>query len=333
VASPIDAARTTTGFGGTSGADPWTVNLPASIASGDLLIFYGRTHGAANFNGVASGWTSLVQNDASDASDDWSSIWYRWADGSEGATLSVDMTSTTRGAAIVWRITNAENPLVQAPQLSSVAVGTGANADPPGITPTGGSKDYLFLAVAGMDGETQSYTVQAGYGNLATANSGTSGTPGGNVRLAGSSRQLTAATEDPAAFTSSAPTSAWSAWTIAIHPSTTHTGPGIAGPFGAGGDVFTATEMGRGVVGGVGTGAMESTATTVTTKTSSARAGAVGAGSRLLIGVKIKSGLGRVGLTAIGRSAPLEFNWQGVSIGLGHSFLDKFVTWTRIDDN
>jgi hypothetical protein len=217
MASPVDAGRATTNI--TAAVDPWTVTLPGSIASGDLLIMFLRRASLADTVAI-TGWTALVQNDASDASDDLSDIWYRWADGTEGTSKSVDLFGTAKGAAITWRITGAENPATQAPQQGGANFTTTANtSNPPSISPTGGSKDYLFLAISGHDGETSTYSFPpTNYVNAITANSGTGGTPATNCIIVGSSRQATTATEDPGTFTHGAATTGGRAFTIAIHP-------------------------------------------------------------------------------------------------------------------
>lgn len=38
MAAPVDAGRATTNI--TSATTPWTINLPGSIASGDLLVMF-----------------------------------------------------------------------------------------------------------------------------------------------------------------------------------------------------------------------------------------------------------------------------------------------------
>lgn len=215
---PVDQARTPTQF--TAAADPWTVNLP-TLSAGDLALMLFR---ANNANGAfaggtpPSGWTALVNNNTSDASNDVTHILYRWCDGTEGASVSVDLSGTAKGATIVYRITGAENPSTQAPEVSTVAVGTGANADPTGVTPTGGSKDYLWIVFAGADGEGITYTAPTNYGNTENTNSGVDGAASGNLCIGSASRQLAAASEDPGAFTNGAPTTGWTAYTVAIHP-------------------------------------------------------------------------------------------------------------------
>lgn len=216
MASPVDAGRTSTSI--SSAADPWTVDLPSGVQSLDLLIIYLRTGGATSCNG-ATGWTFLVDDNTSDATDDQTSILYKFANGTEGTTVSVDFTGTTKGASIAWRITGAENPAVQVPEISTVATSTTTanTCDPGTVTPTGGSKDYLFLITGGLDGETQTFT-HGTYTNVTNQNSGTGGAVATNCRIAGGSRQATVSSENPSAWTHAAASNGTTAYTIAIHP-------------------------------------------------------------------------------------------------------------------
>lgn len=213
MASPVDAGRIGTNI--TTASDPWTINLPGSIAAGDLLLMFIREATNISFFGIA-GWTVIV-DDLSDASPNRTVIFWRKADGTEGATVSYDLTGTVKGAAIVYRITGAADPTTEPPQ-GDIAIGTGANADPPNLAPPDGSKDYLWIIFGALDGETQSFALPANYVNLIQANSGTGGAATSNVRIAGGSRQFTAASDNPAAFTVGAPSSGWSALTFAVHP-------------------------------------------------------------------------------------------------------------------
>lgn len=206
MAAPVDAGRNTTNV--TASSDPWTVNLPGTIGAGNLLVLYARAASAVTFN-TPSDWTvsTFVNNDTSDASDDVTSMFWKVATGSEGATLSLDLSAAAKGAALCWRITGADTTVE--PDEEG-AVGTGANANPPAITPPGGSSDYLFLACIGLDGETQTFTQPSGYSNLIQANSGTGGAASTNVRLGGASVQRTGvSTEDAGAWTHAAPSSGW----------------------------------------------------------------------------------------------------------------------------
>lgn len=218
MASPVDAGRATTNI--STAADPWaTVNLPASIAAGNLLIAYGRTGGIETFN-LPTGWSWLVQNDTSDATNDNVSLIYKWADGAEGASFSWDLSAAAKGGAITWRITGAEHPSNQLPEVLGANFTTTLNtADPPSMSPIGGSKDYLIIVVSGNDGEVGAYTAApTNYVNLSTASSGTAGTPSTNNFNGGATRAITTATENPGVFTHAAATAGGRAFTIAVHP-------------------------------------------------------------------------------------------------------------------
>lgn len=217
MASPVDAGRATTGI--TSATDPWTANLPASIAAGNLLIMMARTPNATTIT-TPSGWTLFSGlPSTADPSDDTTYIWYRWADGAEGTTVSLNLSANAKGAVIAWRITGAENPSTQVPELSTIATATSTTPNPTTVTPTGGSKDYLFLWLGAWDQEPTNPpgTPPANYTNWVGASSGSASTLSTNNRLAGGSRQLTAASEDPGSVTTSSNVN-WSAWCMAIHP-------------------------------------------------------------------------------------------------------------------
>lgn len=193
--------------------------MPVASAN-QLLIAYIRCSSTADVDSISGGWTRLDFFNE-DATDDRDEVWYKWADGTEGATASVSWGAAVKGACIVWRITGAINPATQPPEVTNPPnTGTGANGDPPSLSPTGGSKDYLFLALMGLDSETATFTAPSGYSNIATANSGTAGQVATNCRIAGATRQVTTATENPGTFTSTAPQTGWMAHTVAVHPTT-----------------------------------------------------------------------------------------------------------------
>jgi Concanavalin A-like lectin/glucanases superfamily len=258
VASPVDAGRVGTNI--TTATTSTTVNLPSGIAAGDVLILFARVS-AGGLN-VPAGWTALINVDASDASDDQTSVLYRKADGSEGTTLNVTLNASAKGAVVVWRITGAADPATQAPQASSLALfTTAANAAlPPSISPTGGSKDYLFLILAGLDGETQTFTAPSGYSNLVSANSGTGAAAASNDVIAGASRQATTATETPgASFLHAGASSGGNAITVAIHPSGTFYNQAPSGGVALGGSAANTRAFAKYPSGGLILGGSVST--------------------------------------------------------------------------
>jgi hypothetical protein len=213
VASPVDSARQGTNI--TTASTTWNVNVGSPVA-GTLLIVYARfaaAPGAVTF----TGYTVLAGPDATDATDDTTTVFWRVANGSEGATDVLSPTNSVKGCTICWEVTGADDA---APGVSTAAIGTTAanTANPNSAAPVGAPKDTLYLAMAGGDGEVGAYTAfPTNYANLIAANSGTGGAAATNCFAGGASRQITASSsEDPGAFTHGAHTTGWTAFTVAI---------------------------------------------------------------------------------------------------------------------
>lgn len=214
MSAPVDAGRATTGV--TTAASTWTVNLPATIAVGDLLVARMRVASqeaitGGDFNTV---WSLIFGIDFTDASDDSEMVFAKIADGSEGTTDTIIYGSTCKGAAIVWRVTGADS------NIANINIGletfTTANFDPVDRSfPFTG--DWLRLLGIGLDGETQTFTAPTNYSNTVTNNSGTGGAVASNCRIAGASRGLTAvSSENAGAWTHAAPNSGGSHLTISV---------------------------------------------------------------------------------------------------------------------
>lgn len=209
----VAATNTTLGTAATASA---AVNLPASIVAGNMLIVLHRSADGTASHGYPAGWNVLF-NDNSDASDDRISCAWRIADGTEGATITVTQTSS-KFASLSWRITGATN---RAPEFATLVTGSSTIPDPGAVTPTGGSKDYLFLWIGGWEGEQTSPPASnpTNYAsNIIGADSGVAAAATTNCRVASASRQLTTAgPEDPGSWTISV-TDDWTATVLAIHP-------------------------------------------------------------------------------------------------------------------
>lgn len=229
MASPVDSARQGTNI--STAATSHSLNVGSPVAGMLLVVFvrFAAAPGTVTF----AGYTQLA-SDASDATDDTSQVYYRVADGLEGATDTLTTSNSVKMCSLAWEITGGEYPSIQPPQISTVAVGTTAanSANPNTLSPTGGSKDYLFLAIMGLDGELNAPTASpTNYSTITTANSGTGGAVATNCSIGGGSRGLTAASDDPGVFTHAAATTGWTAWTVAIHPASTPTTPNAKVPW------------------------------------------------------------------------------------------------------
>lgn len=198
------------------------ISLPATVSAGDTLIVMMRAAVGGAIGWPDGTWIELFDA-SSDAADDQMAAAWKKADGTEGGTtITLSCTSSKYGA-VAWAIQDAADPTVTPPELSTVATGTTpTQPNSTTVTPTGGSKDYLFGALVGMEGEaTTPPTYPSGYtlGQIAGA-SGSGGAVETNVRVAGAWKQATAASDDPGDWTYAGVLDDWTAYSSAVHPVT-----------------------------------------------------------------------------------------------------------------
>lgn len=204
----------------TAGANH-TITLPSGIQPGDLILFVickGTPATTATFNAHADYGELLDENVASGLA-----ILRRFATGGESNPTLVT-SGSIRTATIAYRISGAENPTVQEPQIGSTSTGTSATPDPPASASPGSTKDYLFVAFAGMAGEeadddTWSNTPPTNYvpSPPLQKTCGTAGTNLGGLVTAASRQLNTGSAQDPGTFGVDV-SAAWRAQTIMIHP-------------------------------------------------------------------------------------------------------------------
>ena len=207
-------AESSTNTAGTS----HVVTLPTGIVAGNLILIcmdIGST--SATLNAHAD-YTELLDEAVANGLK----ILYRWAAGGE-TNPTLTSSASTRDATITFRISDAEHPSVRAPEIGTTATGTSATPDPPAVTPTGGAKDYLWIAFFGSAGEevdddTWANTPPTSYTPSPPLQK-SCGTAGANLGglIGAASRQLNATTDNPATFGIDV-SAAWRAQTIAVHP-------------------------------------------------------------------------------------------------------------------
>lgn len=214
MAAPVDSARVATNV--TTAAATWNVNVGSPVA-GTLVIVYlvsAAATGGATFTGY-----SEIMSPFTGAFGNVHHLYWRWADGTEGASDVWDPVNSVKGAAISWEVTGAAN---ESPAVSTNGTHTTVanTANPPSVAPTSPPQDTLYIAVAGGDGEVGAYTAApTNYANIQAANSGTGGSAASNVFIGGASRQLLASSsDDPGTFTHAAHTNGGSSFAIAIRP-------------------------------------------------------------------------------------------------------------------
>lgn len=214
-----------------------TINLPTSISANQLLILkvdYAVTGNSVDLTG--SGFTAITNGAAENVAGSTHGIFtaYRWTDGTEGSTVSVATSVATRVGHQTLRITGAENPSTQAPEAAASTVANNP-PDPPNLTPTGGAKDYLWIACGGQTYSDTNHQVNAAPSNYTDLTAISNASQGaGFCTGATAERQLNASSENPGVFgtVGTATTGESAMVTIAVHPSsgggTTYEKTGIA---------------------------------------------------------------------------------------------------------
>lgn len=222
------AIQTTAESATTTASTTHTVNLPASIVAGDLLLILGCHVGAQTFNAITD-WTEILDENAGAVRNAYAVC--RRAVGNEGATMTITSSASEKAVFIAYRISGADEPALTAPTLSTVATGASVNPNATNCNP-GTSKDYLwisFFTLAGeeADDDTWCTAAPASYTGLLQKTAGTVGTNTSGI-IASASRQATASAEDAGSFTIVAtPVNTWRAFTLAVHPSP----PEAPGPY------------------------------------------------------------------------------------------------------
>ena len=218
----VDASASTSGTTASSNA---VVTLAGSQNNGDTLIVLHRSADGTASHGYPANWNVLF-NDNSDASDDGISAAWCKVSGtscSSGGTITITQTSS-KFASIAFTISNAIDPTIRAPEFSTLTTGSTATPDPGNLSPTGGSKDYLWIWAGGWEGEQTSppSANPTNYANPTGADSGIVSSVATNTRVATAERTLTASSEDPGSWTISS-SDDWTATVIAVHPFAAYT--------------------------------------------------------------------------------------------------------------
>lgn len=194
------------------------VNRPATVNAGDLLLDFVSVRNAGTWtkpSGVVEipkiGGGNLSQ--AGGGSVGKFDGFYKIADGTEGGTTATYTASVgTTGVWITLRITNWHGTT---PPEGTTTSGDATNANPPSASPSWGSADNLWLAIASNAATTGGFSAApTNYLNL-RSNSASSG--GSEVSIATSTRELAAASDDPGAFTPNS-NRFWAAATVAVRP-------------------------------------------------------------------------------------------------------------------
>lgn len=184
--------------------------------TGDRVVIFIGLNDTAQSLTDTGGFTELAA-----ASRAFHVLW-KDLDGSEGGSATLGVGTSTKFAAVAYNIQGQDTGI--APAISTVATGTSTAPNPTGVTPAGGSKEYLWLAAFRQNGEeanddTWCTSAPTNFVNLAQTTTGTGGLPATNGSVASAEYIATASTMDPGAFTT-VQSLAWAAFALAIAPQT-----------------------------------------------------------------------------------------------------------------
>lgn len=188
-----------------------TINT-GSPSNGDLLILIVHFKSAGQTITWPAGKTMTQIGRLPQLTNNETVAFYRRCDGTEGATITMTTSATTRMVARAWRWLG--HHATSAPEAAFVVTGAVATPDPPNLAPSWGAEDNQWLTTAGNNNGTE--TVSAFPTNYINTGTVTTGASTG-ATLGYGTRQLNAAAENPGTFTKSA-TSNGVAMTLAIRP-------------------------------------------------------------------------------------------------------------------
>lgn len=173
--------------------NPFNVNMPSTVASGDLLFIFFNVNDGVNV-ADPSGWTNLHE----DASGALRGVLYaKTADGTEGGTqVTITPNTAEEGAAIVYRITDWGGTVGTDVDFVTSGEANASTIVCPEVTAGWGSADNLFLAVgyAGNDDATINET-PANYTDKTEVQAG--GGVDAGCTVVSMERELAAASDEP----------------------------------------------------------------------------------------------------------------------------------------
>lgn len=196
-----------------SNATSHTVNLPSGIVAGNLLLVFFSSDGSTVTHTFPAGWTKIL---AEAGSGQTNSVWSRFADGSEGATITVTTSALEQSSHTSYRLSGAHASTV--PEGGGSATGTSTAPDSTSLDPAAwATEDTLWFTVCVLNGSSATAPRITAYPTNYT-NGRSDISVGGNGCVQGvARRQLAASSEDPGAFTSDTSVT-WRAGTVAVRP-------------------------------------------------------------------------------------------------------------------
>jgi len=202
----------------TGDAGPHNINMPTTVAAGDLLLmFYSIDDNTASVTNPGGGWTQLATANSGSGGVT-GQVWAKVAAGTEGGTTVNFQTSNNQSvAARVYRILAANwyGDLTNGVAVASGSGATTQNPNPPSLDPANWDTEAdLWIAYAAGSVYQSITSCPTNYGSSVHSNSGTTT---GDASVSVCTRSLSASSDDPGTFTMNASQSGVP-FTVAVRP-------------------------------------------------------------------------------------------------------------------
>jgi hypothetical protein len=167
-----------------------TVNLPAGITLGDMVVVLFAADSIPSIT-FPSDWTQLFDVVSTTASR--TACYYRIADGTEGSTIIVTTNTTEMTAHTSYRISGAFGEI----EAATIAYTSSNKPNPPNLAPSWGNHNTLWIAATGAAPGNRNVNVYpAGYANGRQDKAHDAD----GAFVASAEDDIAAASEDPASF-------------------------------------------------------------------------------------------------------------------------------------
>lgn len=195
-----------------------TISLPAGYEEGDLFVLHAAYSENNNF-GAPVGWTEFGTALATGGS--WrNKVFYRIADGSEGASVTITFGENGRKTVSVYCIRKGTYDPSFAPEGTFSGSGNVSGitpAVPAPITPSWGGVDYLVILMA-FQGGGSNVSIDLPYSDNVIQETATSSQGSSVVTSSACTTISETETFQPGNINYSGPFSYWGVWTVAVKP-------------------------------------------------------------------------------------------------------------------
>lgn len=190
-----------------------SVDLPAGIQSGDLLLIFWADRERTSTVTTPTGWTVLYSQ--THGSDRRAICYYRIADGTEGSTVTITSSGNLRTAHNTYRIS--AGTYTGIPVAGTPSTGNNEYPNPPNLTSGFGAVPTLWIAAAHAGSNSTYSYIPDNYTDLVEVSTGGQTDNDDRYATMGTVRRTTSAvSENPNTFTISQGSQDWCANTVAI---------------------------------------------------------------------------------------------------------------------